>query len=82
MKLEGTVIFEKISTEDSIALQPIASVQGLTKVFGPDPGKALALHRSGHSKQEIHEKTGATLALNNVSFEIMRGEQPGGVNLG
>ncbi len=74
MKLEGTVIFEKISTEDSIALQPIASVQGLTKVFGPDPGKALALHRSGHSKQEIHEKTGATLALNNVSFEIMRGE--------
>ena len=74
MKLEGSVIFEEISREDSIALQPIVSVQGLTKVFGPDPGKALALHRSGRSKQEIHEKTGATLALNNVSFEIMRGE--------
>ncbi|WP_292489218.1 glycine betaine/L-proline ABC transporter ATP-binding protein [Methanoculleus sp. 10] len=61
-------------TEDSTSLQPIISVNGLTRVFGQDPGEALALHRSGCSKQEIYEKTGARLALNNVSFEVMRGE--------
>ncbi|WP_292731665.1 glycine betaine/L-proline ABC transporter ATP-binding protein [Methanoculleus sp.] len=46
----------------------------MTRVFGQDPEKALALHRSGRSKQEIYEEIGATLALNNVSFEVMRGE--------
>ncbi len=50
------------------------SVKGLTRVFGPDPDKALELHRSGRSKQEIYEETGATLALNNVSLDIMPGE--------
>ena len=74
MKLEGSVIFEKLPREDSISLQPIVSIQGLTKVFGHDHEKALELHRSGCSKQEIYEKTGTTLALNNVSFEVMRGE--------
>jgi glycine betaine/proline transport system ATP-binding protein len=49
-------------------------VKGLTRVFGPDPDKALELHRSGRSKQEIYEETGATLALNNVSLDIMPGE--------
>ncbi|HOI57606.1 MAG: glycine betaine/L-proline ABC transporter ATP-binding protein [Methanoculleus sp.] len=50
------------------------SVKGLTKVFGQDPGKALELHRSGRSKQEIYKETGSTLALDNVSFEVMPGE--------
>ncbi|MCK9318069.1 MAG: glycine betaine/L-proline ABC transporter ATP-binding protein [Methanoculleus sp.] len=54
--------------------QPIISVKGLTKVFGQDPGKALELHRSGRSKQEIYKETGSTLALDNVSFEVMPGE--------
>jgi len=49
-------------------------VKGLTKVFGQDPGKALELHRSGRSKQEIYKETGSTLALDNVSFEVMPGE--------
>ncbi len=74
MKSEGSVIFEKISIEDATQLQPIVSVKGLTRVFGQDPEKALALHRSGRSKQEIYEETGSTLALNNVSFEVMPGE--------
>ncbi|MFA6671919.1 MULTISPECIES: glycine betaine/L-proline ABC transporter ATP-binding protein [unclassified Methanoculleus] len=49
-------------------------MKGLTKVFGQDPGKALELHRSGRSKQEIYKETGSTLALDNVSFEVMPGE--------
>ncbi len=74
MKLEGSVIFEELPIEDTTSLQPIISVRNLTKIFGQDPGKALELHTSGRSKQEIYEQTGSTLALNNVSFEVMPGE--------
>jgi glycine betaine/proline transport system ATP-binding protein len=55
-------------------LQPIVRVCGLTKVFGHDQEKALELHRSGRSKKEVHDETEATIALHNVSFEVMRGE--------
>ncbi|WP_292521198.1 glycine betaine/L-proline ABC transporter ATP-binding protein [Methanoculleus sp.] len=74
VKLEGSVIFENVPTENTRTQQPIISVRDLTKVFGEDPEKALALHRSGRSKQEIYKETGATLALDGVSFEVMPGE--------
>ena len=74
MKLEGSVIFEKLPREDSRSLQPIVSVEGLTRVFGQDPQKALELRNSGCSKEEIYEETGDTLALYDVSFEVMPGE--------
>jgi len=34
----------------------------------------LEIHRKGRSKKEVYEETGATIALDNVSFEVMRGE--------
>ncbi|MDK2916092.1 MAG: glycine betaine/proline transport system ATP-binding protein [Euryarchaeota archaeon] len=74
MKLEGSVIFEKASIEDTTSPQPIISVRNLTKVFGQNPEKALELHRKGRSKHEIYAETGSTLALNNVSFDVMPGE--------
>lgn len=74
MKLEGSVIFEKLPREDLRSLQPIVSVEGLTRVFGQDPQKALELRNSGCSKEEIYEETGDTLALYDVSFEVMPGE--------
>jgi len=74
VKLEGSVIFEKLPREDSRSLQPIVSVEGLTRVFGQDPQKALELRNSGCSKEEIYEETGDTLALYDVSFEVMPGE--------
>jgi glycine betaine/proline transport system ATP-binding protein len=49
-------------------------VEGLTRVFGQDPQKALEIRNSGCSKEEIYEETGDTLALYNVSFEVMPGE--------
>ena len=72
--MEGSVIFEKLPREDLQSLQPIVSVEGLTRVFGQDPQKALELRNSGCSKEEIYEETGDTLALYNVSFEVMPGE--------
>jgi len=74
VKLEGSVIFEKLPREDSRSLQPIISVEGLTRVFGQDPQKALEFRNSGCSKEEIYEETGDTLALYDVSFEVMPGE--------
>ncbi|GLI46200.1 quaternary amine ABC transporter ATP-binding protein [Methanoculleus bourgensis] len=49
-------------------------MEGLTRVFGQDPQKALEIRNSGCSKEEIYEETGDTLALYNVSFEVMPGE--------
>ncbi len=74
LKPEGSVIFKKSRKEDSRSLQPVVSVEGLTRVFGHEPQKALALRRSGRSKEEIYEETGQTLALYDVSFEVMPGE--------
>ncbi|NMA87754.1 MAG: glycine betaine/L-proline ABC transporter ATP-binding protein [Methanoculleus bourgensis] len=67
-------MFEKLPREDSRSLQPIISVEGLTRVFGQDPQKALELRKSGCSKEEIYEETGDTLALYDVSCEVMPGE--------
>jgi len=74
VKLEGSAIFEKIPTEDTTTFRPIVSIRSLTKVFGQNHRKALELHRKGRSKQDIHRETGSTLALNDVSFDVMPGE--------
>ncbi len=72
--MEGFVIVEIVCSGDPPESEPIIRVRGLTKVFGHDPEKALELHRLGRSKKEVHEDTNATIALHNVSFEVMRGE--------
>ena len=75
MKLEGSVIFKKLPRDEhSRSLQTTISVEGLTRVFGKDPEKALKLRNSGCSKEEIYEETKEILALYNVSFEVMPGE--------
>ncbi len=79
MKLEESAIFEKIPIEDTTienttSLQPIISVRNLTKVFGQNWERALELHSSGRTKDEIYEETGSTLALDDVSFDVIPGE--------
>ncbi len=49
-------------------------MENLVKVFGQKPQKALELLDKGLKKQEIFEKTGQNVALNNVSFEVYEGE--------
>lgn len=49
-------------------------VRGLSKVFGTAPEKVLQLREQGFNRQEILEKTGQTLGLSNVSFEVREGE--------
>ena len=70
----NSVIFEKAPINGTAPVPPIVSIRGLTKVFGPDTAKTLELHKSGRSKREIYEETGATLALSDISLDILPGE--------
>jgi glycine betaine/proline transport system ATP-binding protein len=49
-------------------------IEKLFKVFGPQPKKAMALLKDGLNKEQIFEKIGATIGVQDASFEINRGE--------
>lgn len=49
-------------------------VQNLVKVFGKKERQAMELVRKGHSKNDILEKTGATVGVNQASFKVNQGE--------
>ncbi|GAJ26550.1 glycine betaine ABC transport system [Liquorilactobacillus sucicola DSM 21376 = JCM 15457] len=49
-------------------------VRNLTKIFGKRISKATDLLAQGVSKEEILEKTGATIGVNKASFSINAGE--------
>jgi len=49
-------------------------VNNLYKVFGSNPKKGIKLVKEGKSKQEILKKTGMTVAVDDVSFEVKQGE--------
>lgn len=49
-------------------------VEHLTKVFGKKSQQALAMVRENKSKNEIVEKTGATVGVYDASFEVNEGE--------
>ena len=49
-------------------------IKNIFKIFGPDPKKAIALIDQGLTKEEVLEKTGMTVGVNNADFSIKRGE--------
>jgi glycine betaine/proline transport system ATP-binding protein len=49
-------------------------VKNLYKIFGPNPKKALEMSKEGMSKDQILEKTGNTIGVNNASLAIEKGE--------
>src|SRR6056297_3569586 len=49
-------------------------VENLYKIFGHNPRRAYPLLEQGKTKEEILEKTGCTVAINDVSFEIKERE--------
>ncbi len=49
-------------------------VENLYKIFGPRPKQAVKMAQAGKSKDEILKETGCTLAVNDATFEIRRGE--------
>ena len=53
----------------------VIEVANLWKVFGPgSPERAMAMARSGTSRQEVQAGTGHTVAIRDMSFDVRRGE--------
>lgn len=53
---------------------PVLRVTGLTKVFGDREQEALRLADEGLGRDEVHRRTGATLAVHDVDLTVARGE--------
>jgi glycine betaine/proline transport system ATP-binding protein len=49
-------------------------VQNLSKIFGSQPEQAMALLKQGKSKEDILERTGMTVGVDNANFEVQSGE--------
>lgn len=52
----------------------IIEAKELTKIFGPDPKRALGLLEQGWTKEKIAQETKLTVGVNKVSFSINQGE--------
>ncbi|BCR06899.1 glycine betaine/L-proline ABC transporter ATP-binding protein [Desulfuromonas versatilis] len=49
-------------------------IENLYKVFGPQPKTALKMLKEGLDKEEIHQRTGMTIGVQDASFEVNTGE--------
>ena len=49
-------------------------IKNLYKIFGPNPAAGMELIRAGKTKEEIHEKTGLTVGVQDASFTVNKGE--------
>src|SRR6056297_1473223 len=49
-------------------------VQNLTHIFGPRPKRGLKMIKNGQSKNDVLKKTGLTVGINNVNFNIQTNE--------
>ncbi len=50
------------------------AVRSLWKIFGDDPALVMAEENSNKSKTEIQEELGSVIALQDVSFDVYKGE--------
>ena len=49
-------------------------INNVYKIFGTNPKSILSMVKEGSTKEEILEKTGHTVGLDNVSLKIEEGE--------
>ena len=54
--------------------EPIIKVDSVWKVFGKNPERALNPDNSGRSKSDLQSELGVVIGLNDVSFEVHKGE--------
>ena len=48
-------------------------INNVYKIFGPKPKEVLEMVKGGSGKEEVLEKTGHTVGLDNVSLKIEEG---------
>lgn len=49
-------------------------VKNVYKIFGKNPKRVISLLEKGMTKNEIHNKTGNAVGVNNASFQVNEGE--------
>ena len=49
-------------------------INNVYKIFGPKPASVLKMVQEGATKEDVLEKTGHTVGLDNVSLKIEEGE--------
>ena len=49
-------------------------VKNVYKIFGKNPKRVISLLEKGMTKNEIHNKTGNSVGVNNASFQVNEGE--------
>ena len=54
--------------------ETIIEVQNLYKIFGANPDSAFPLLEKGLTKEEILQKTGCTVAIDDASFKVNEAE--------
>ncbi len=54
--------------------EPAIQLRHVTKVFGPDPARAIAMLEAGSSKDEVQAETRHVVGLNRVSLDIAGGQ--------
>ncbi|MHB1103071.1 MAG: quaternary amine ABC transporter ATP-binding protein [Devosia sp.] len=55
-------------------MSPVIDIKEVTKIFGRNPERALAMLREGRGKQEIQAETGNVIGLDRVSLGVEPGE--------
>jgi len=60
--------------EEDYEPEVLIEVKKLSKIFGNKPERALQMLEDGKTKNEILEKTGLTVGLNDISFQVFKGE--------
>ena len=58
----------------ALTVPPFIEVEGVTRVFGPREREALDMLRAGEDKDSVLTRTGTVVALNQVGFDVPRGE--------
>lgn len=58
----------------AVASSPYLSIDQVWKVFGPRPDRAISLATSGSAQADILTETGCTVAVRDVSFDVLQGE--------
>jgi len=54
--------------------ESIIEVKNLYKIFGDDPKRVFPMLEEGMSKEEILDETGCVVAINDVNFQVRKGE--------
>lgn len=63
-----------MNTDTMVNTDTVLKVSRLTKLYGINRPEAARMMRSGAGKTEVLKKTGVTVALWDVNFEVKRGE--------